>query len=200
MNRTDLGYYYFASHAEYGKEYSQDLFVVDTITGKGEYFESITSCAKASYTAPNKGVRNYINGVTTPSQAYQNQAYIPAAMLIDALPDTIKQVGIEYDFSDKLSTIMDLKSTIRQDYINSIPNYKGHAKSVAIVVVDSITSLATLFTSLHLASESTSCTRQNINKYLKEILCENFGFRFLPYKTIEFVKEHVPPGGIHLPL
>lgn len=166
LNRTDLGYYYFASHAEYGKEYSQDLFVVDTVTGKGEYFESITSCSKASYTAPNKGVRNYINGVTTPSQAYQNQAYIPSAMLIDALPGTIKQVGIEYDFSDKLSTIMDLKSTLRQDYISSVPNYKGRAKSVTIVVVNSITSLATLFTSLHLASESTGCTRQNINKYL----------------------------------
>ena len=29
----------------------------------------------------------------------------------------------------------------------------------------------------------------------KEILYEIFGFRFLPYKTIEFVKEHSPPGG-----
>ena len=33
------------------------------------------------------------------------------------------------------------------------------------------------------------------HKYLKEILYEIFGFRFLPYKTYEFVKEHVPPGG-----
>ena len=28
-------------------------------------------------------------------------------------------------------------------------------------------------------------------KYLKEILYEIFGFRFLPYKTYEFVKDFV---------
>ena len=30
---------------------------------------------------------------------------------------------------------------------------------------------------------------------MREILYEIFGFRFLPYKTYEFGKEHVPPGG-----
>ena len=33
-----------------------------------------------------------------------------------------------------------------------------------------------------------------------ETVYEIFGFRFLPYETYEFVKEHVPPGGNHLPL
>ena len=30
-----------------------------------------------------------------------------------------------------------------------------------------------------------------------ETVYEIFGFRFLPYETYEFVKEHVPPGGNH---
>ena len=32
-----------------------------------------------------------------------------------------------------------------------------------------------------------------------QILYAIFGFRFLPYKTIEFVKEHFPPGGDAFP-
>lgn len=166
LNRTDHGYFYFASNPKFGVEQSQDLFVVNTTTGEGNYYSSITSCAKADHTAPNKGIRNYLNGVTTPSQAYANQAYLPANLVLEAMPEITPNTDCTYNFSDKLDTIIELKHIVRQDKINATPNYKGRAKSLGIVVINSVTCLATSYASLHLASAATSIGRQTMNRYL----------------------------------
>lgn len=166
LHRTDHGYFYFACNPAFGKQTGQGLFVIDLNSGNGNYYSSITSCANDPNTAPNKGIRNYINGVTTPSQKYSHQAYIPAEMLIDAIPGIVPKVDVNYDFTSNLEVIKGLKLAVRQNAIDNTPGYQGRVPSVGIVVVDVLTGIATFYASLHSVSTATTIGRQSINRYI----------------------------------
>ena len=72
-------------------------------------------------------------------------------------------------------------------YVTTIPAQRAAACAAALIFLGFLTRSVS-----HLVLDKITSRAETVY--------EIFGFRFLPYETYEFVKEHVPPGGNHLPL